>query len=497
MIEMTRKVYTTLKIMLILSFFLMQIDLKAQANTTPKIWIVSQDGSGNFNAIQEAILNDSVSAGDTILVRKGTYIENLVINKSISLVGESVDETVINSYTSTGIATISIEADEVSIINFTITSSSLVSSAVSVLGYRKTIISHNKIIHNNDGIVFAFSGENVVFANTFDGNKNTGISFYFSTNNTVSGNTFKNNTFAGIYLYSSNGNIFYHNNFYDFVPVISDAANIFNLWDYDGEGNYWSNYNGTDFYRGAFQNETGSDGIGDEPYIIDKIVDDRFPLLGAFSFYDVHLKSEDYRFTFISNSTVSDFSFEVGVETENKLVRFNVIDEDGSVGFCRVWIPRRLMNHAIVVLVDDEEITPTWLGSTEEYACIYFTYIHSARIVKIISSKTLDLYYELLAEYVQLQDRLGSLNMSYYGLLNDLSALLDSYTRLQGDYTELYGSYQELLGKYDKNVQNIQNLAYAFLATTALFIIVTIYLTRYMQKPRSLERETYNKNEPI
>ena len=494
---MTRKVYITLKIMLILALFLMQIDLKAHANTTPTIWIVSQDGSGDFNTIQEAILNDSVSAGDTILVRKGTYIENLVINKSISLVGESVDETIINSYTSTGTATISIEADEVSIINFTITSSGLVSSAVSVLGYRKTIISHNKIINNNDGIIFAFSSENVVFANTFDGNKNTGISFYLSTNNTVSGNTFKNNNYAGIYFYSSNGNNIYHNNFYDAIPVRSDAANILNSWDYNGEGNYWSNYNGTDFYRGTFQNETGSDGIGDEPFTIDEGNGDKFPLMGAFSFYDVHLKSEEYRFTFISNSTVSDFSFEVGVETGNKLVRFNAAGENGSTGFCRVWIPKRLMNYTIVVLVDDEEITPTWLGFTEEYACIYFTYTHSASIVKIISSKTLSLYYELLAEYAQLQNKLGSLNMSYYVLLNNLSALLDSYTRLQGNYTELYDSYRELLGKYDKNLQNIQNLAYAFLATTTLFLIVTVYLTRRMQKLRSPERKTYDKNEPI
>ena len=486
-IKMARKVYAVLKIMLILILLIMQIGLKANASITPKIWIVSQDGSGDFKTIQEAILNDIVSAGDTILVRKGTYIENLVINKSISLVGENPDETIINSYTPTGIATISIEANDVSITNFTITSGNLVSSAVSVLSYGKAIISYNKIINNNDGITIALSSGNIIFANIFEGNKNTGISFYLSTNNTASGNTFKNNAYAGVYLYSSNGNIFYHNNFYDFVPVMSDTANIFNLWDYNGDGNYWSNYNGTDFYRGTFQNETGSDGIGDEPFTIDQSNRDKFPLMGTFSFYDVHFKSEEYRFTFISNSTVSDFSFEVGVETENRLVRFNVAGENSSIGFCRVWIPKRLMNYTIVVLVDDEEITPTWLGSTEEHSCIYFTYTHSASIVKIISSKTLSLYYELLAEHAQLQDKLGSLNMSYYGLLNNLSALLDSYTRLQGNYTELYDSYRELLGKYDKNLQNIQNLAYAFLATTTLFLIVTVYLTRRMQKSRSPE----------
>ncbi|MGC9095390.1 MAG: hypothetical protein ACP5IM_07300, partial [Candidatus Bathyarchaeia archaeon] len=299
-----------------------------------------------------------------------------------------------------------------------------------------------------------------------------------------------------IYFFSSNGNIFYHNNFYDSVPVVSDAANIFNLWDYNGEGNYWSNYNGTDFFRGTFQNETGSDGIGDTPFTIDKIVYDNFPLMGAFSFYDAHFKNEEYRFTFISNSAVSDFSFEVGVETGNKLVRFNVAGENGSVGFCRIWIPRRLMNYTIIVLVDGEETTPTWLSSTDEYACIYFTYIHShsASVVEIISSKTLDWYYTLLAKYVQLQDKLGSLNMSYYGLLNNLSALLESYAQLQGNYTELYDSYQELLRRYDENLQNLQNLTYAFLAITTLFLIVTIYLTRRLPTSRPLKRD---KNESV
>jgi len=54
-----------------------------------------------------------------------------------------------------------------------------------------------------------------------------------------------------------------------------------NVWDdsYPSGGNYWSNYAGTDLYSGPYQNITGSDGIGDTPYIIDANNRDNYPLM--------------------------------------------------------------------------------------------------------------------------------------------------------------------------------------------------------------------------
>ena len=43
--------------------------------------------------------------------------------------------------------------------------------------------------------------------------------------------------------------------------------------------NYWKDYTGTDFYSGPYQNETGSDGIGDTPYVIDENNTDHYPLM--------------------------------------------------------------------------------------------------------------------------------------------------------------------------------------------------------------------------
>jgi nitrous oxidase accessory protein NosD len=57
-----------------------------------------------------------------------------------------------------------------------------------------------------------------------------------------------------------------------------------NTWDngYPSGGNYWSDYSGVDEYSGPYQNETGSDGIGDTPYIIDEKNCDRYPLITPF-----------------------------------------------------------------------------------------------------------------------------------------------------------------------------------------------------------------------
>ncbi|MEE9506560.1 MAG: hypothetical protein V3V98_05375, partial [Thermoplasmata archaeon] len=48
-------------------------------------------GPGNYTTIQGAI--DNADIGDTVYVFGGTYYENVVINKTLSLVGENRDTT--------------------------------------------------------------------------------------------------------------------------------------------------------------------------------------------------------------------------------------------------------------------------------------------------------------------------------------------------------------------------------------------------------------------
>jgi parallel beta-helix repeat protein len=144
-------------------------------------------------------------------------------------------------------------------------------------------ISGNKITNNTYGFRVDFSSNNTISSNSVASNSYVGIYLVESSNNNfLSGNNITNNTY-GINVGSSSGNSIHHNNF------INNSAQTFsynstNLWDYGypSGGNYWSDYNGSDLYKGAYQNITGSDGIGDTPYAIDSNNTDRYPLMQPF-----------------------------------------------------------------------------------------------------------------------------------------------------------------------------------------------------------------------
>jgi len=57
---------------------------------------VGGSGPGNFSKIQDAINN--ASNGDTVFVFSGTYNENPYVNKSIELIGENKNSTIIKGF---------------------------------------------------------------------------------------------------------------------------------------------------------------------------------------------------------------------------------------------------------------------------------------------------------------------------------------------------------------------------------------------------------------
>ncbi|MGD0496605.1 MAG: NosD domain-containing protein [Candidatus Bathyarchaeia archaeon] len=106
-----------------------------------------------------------------------------------------------------------------------------------------------------------------------------GITIYSDSQaNLVYGNTVIDNNYGGIFV--GFGNIVFHNNFINNTPYQARASHL-NLWfmGYPQGGNYWSDYNGTDVYSGPYQNETGSDGLGDSWYVIDTLNFDPYPLM--------------------------------------------------------------------------------------------------------------------------------------------------------------------------------------------------------------------------
>jgi parallel beta-helix repeat protein len=146
-------------------------------------------------------------------------------------------------------------------------------------------VSQNNIINN---VLYGISlvgscSNNTLSENNISYNGYFGIDLSESSNNTASENNITNN-FGGILLESSSNNSIYHNSFVDnswHPQALSYDSN--NVWDdgYPSGGNYWSDYTGVDLNRGYYQNVSGSDGIGDTPYVIDTGNQDRYPLMSS------------------------------------------------------------------------------------------------------------------------------------------------------------------------------------------------------------------------
>lgn len=146
--------------------------------------------------------------------------------------------------------------------------------------YNNTIVG-NTVVHNGDeGIYLGASENNTILGNTVSQNPGEGIWIDWSSGNCVIGNNLTNNGKRGIFVWYSNKTLVYHNRIFD-NSWEQGFSNSINTWDngYPSGGNFWGNYNGTDSSRGIYQNETGSDGIGDTPYLIAENNLDKYPLM--------------------------------------------------------------------------------------------------------------------------------------------------------------------------------------------------------------------------
>jgi parallel beta-helix repeat protein len=106
-----------------------------------------------------------------------------------------------------------------------------------------------------------------------------GVQLWETNSSTISWNNITNND-DGVWLDYSFNNEIYHNSFINNTSQVSSDRSV-NVWDdgYPSGGNYWSDYTCLDLYKGPYQNETSSDGIGDASYVIDANNTDRYPLM--------------------------------------------------------------------------------------------------------------------------------------------------------------------------------------------------------------------------
>jgi parallel beta-helix repeat protein len=139
----------------------------------------------------------------------------------------------------------------------------------------------NDILSNRDnGIMLSVSPSNQLVDNRIKYNGRAGVNVTVSDSNLLYGNEIDSNHGFDLYLDWSRNNLIYHNALNGSDDIFTTGTFV-NLWDfgYPIGGNLWSAYQGNDSFQGIGQNLNGSDGIYDEPYILNAENTDRYPLV--------------------------------------------------------------------------------------------------------------------------------------------------------------------------------------------------------------------------
>jgi parallel beta-helix repeat protein len=176
----------------------------------------------DYSTIQEAI--NAANEGDTVFVRNGTYHERLVVNKTLSLVGEEPQNTTIDG---DGLGyVVNIRADSVYVTGLTISNSGFGYAGIRLAGANHCNIFQNNIKANNEGIeVILPSSNNNVSGNNITANGG-GIAVEWSTdNNSIVGNNIAANS-VGVFLAYANNNSIAGNN------ITNNAATGVSLGSY-------------------------------------------------------------------------------------------------------------------------------------------------------------------------------------------------------------------------------------------------------------------------
>lgn len=164
---------------------------------------VGGSGPNNYSSIQDAI--DNASDGDTVFVYSGVYKESIILDKTINLMGEDREKTIISA---TKGYDINITGRGVSISNFNITNGSWEYPSLIIYKSSDNIIFNCNFYNNSwSGIGTYSSGGNKIFNCTLSDNI-MGMEFYHSYNNTISNCNISHNGGGILLQYSDNNSIF-------------------------------------------------------------------------------------------------------------------------------------------------------------------------------------------------------------------------------------------------------------------------------------------------
>lgn len=387
----------------------------------------------DFSTIQEAI--NVASPGSTILVSAGSFYEQIVVNKTLTIIGQDKSTTTLKGLGTAAVLTV--RADDVTIDGFTIGNShqgvegiciynsqratvtnvivgSMSNTGIVLIDSNESRIQRNGIFGNGNLVGIPYGGgvelvnatNNLIDANVFANNVVFGIHLYDSENNTISKNVLSNSgygiifsasqsntafgnmivdNFVGILLEYSNSNILYDNGFINNAEHVRDQSGS-NVWNNQKNvGNYWDNYVGLD---DGSNSRVAGDGVGDTglPHLN---VDD-FPLICPPMPIPVVWENISYPVMLLSNSTISTFCF----AQNDRKTSFNVIGPANTTGYCNLTISKSLLQGSPwTIMLDNTDITAQLvITENQTHTNIHFTYNHSTHTVQIIGTWVIQEY---------------------------------------------------------------------------------------------------------
>ena len=183
--------------------------LAMNVNAQPSGFVfIDENGNGQFDtgewngtSIQAAV--DAASPGDTIYVWDGHYYEDVIVNKTVTIIGNTTIDAMSHSYdknTSLGYDEFGfwVEADNVNISGFYMWCMGGDESGIHLNGTQYCNISGNMISGDpSDGICIENSSHNMIYNNIIQQN-GYGIWLVNASNNTIEKNNISDNT-VGIY----------------------------------------------------------------------------------------------------------------------------------------------------------------------------------------------------------------------------------------------------------------------------------------------------------
>jgi len=161
-----------------------------------------------YAGIQAAV--NASADGDIIIIDNGTYRENVMIRKAVSIrSSRGADSTVVEAAVKSKPAVTIEDARNAAITGFTLKGSDL--AGILIRGSRASRVVNNKAVKNANGMLIFSSTGIKVFNNNFNSNSSYGVYLEKSNHNILKENTMSSNGDKGLFMSYSNNNVITRN----------------------------------------------------------------------------------------------------------------------------------------------------------------------------------------------------------------------------------------------------------------------------------------------